>query len=118
MKAYLESSEMIDWKHNSILQQTEVLAAGNKVETAKACFKFVRDEIRHSWDFQLNPVTCKASDVLKYDQIYLAITLSLTVSKSSLVDGLFCDLSFPPSSFSTIFCFSSLKSSSSLSSFS
>ena len=70
MKAYLEASEMIDWKHNSILRQAEVLAAGNKVETAKSCFEFVRDEIRHSWDFQLNPVTCKASDVLKYGTGY------------------------------------------------
>jgi transglutaminase-like putative cysteine protease len=26
----------------------------------------VRDNIRHSWDYQLNPVTCKASDVLQH----------------------------------------------------
>ena len=26
----------------------------------------MRDEIKHSSDYQLNPVTCKASDVLKY----------------------------------------------------
>jgi hypothetical protein len=26
----------------------------------------VRDDIRHSWDYKQNPVTCKASDVLKY----------------------------------------------------
>ena len=70
MKAYLESSEMIDWKHNSILRQAEVLAAGDEIETAKSCFEFVRDEIRHSWDFQLNPVTCTASDVLKHGTGY------------------------------------------------
>ncbi len=32
----------------------------------KFVFEFVRDEIKHSRDYQLNPVTCKASDVLKY----------------------------------------------------
>lgn len=33
-------------------------------EIAKRCFEFVRDEIKHSWDYRLNPVTCKASEVL------------------------------------------------------
>lgn len=28
--------------------------------------KFVRDQTRHSWDFRGSPVTCRASDVLKY----------------------------------------------------
>jgi len=72
MKAYLESSEMIDWKHASITRQAAILSAGSgrDVETAKACFEFVRDEIKHSWDFQMNPVTCAASDVLKHGTGY------------------------------------------------
>ena len=36
------------------------------MDVARACFEFVRDEIRHSGDYELNPVTCKASDVLKH----------------------------------------------------
>ena len=40
------------------------------VEVARACFEFVRDQIKHSWDFQLNPVTCRASDVLKHGTGY------------------------------------------------
>lgn len=36
----------------------------------RACFEFVRDEIRHSSDFELNPVTCKASDVLRHGTGY------------------------------------------------
>jgi transglutaminase-like putative cysteine protease len=72
MKAYLESSEMIDWKHASITRQAAILSAGSgrKVETANACFEFVRDQIKHSWDFQMNPVTCAASDVLKHGTGY------------------------------------------------
>ncbi len=36
----------------------------------KACFEFVRDEIKHSADYRLDPVTCKASDVLRYGTGY------------------------------------------------
>jgi transglutaminase-like putative cysteine protease len=32
---------------------------------ARRCFEWVRDEIQHSGDFELNPVTCTASDVLE-----------------------------------------------------
>lgn len=39
-------------------------------DIARKCFEFVRDLIKHSWDFELNPVTCKASDVLKYKTGY------------------------------------------------
>ncbi len=33
---------------------------------AHRCFEFVRDEVRHSWDFKENPVTCHASEVLRH----------------------------------------------------
>ena len=37
---------------------------------AQRCFEFVRDEIKHSGDYKLNPVTCKATDVLKHGTGY------------------------------------------------
>ncbi|WPD23212.1 MAG: transglutaminase family protein [Candidatus Electrothrix scaldis] len=66
MKRYLESSEYIDWHTSSVREKAEELAAGLDSQEAIAlnCFEFVRDQIKHSSDFQLNPVTCKASDVL------------------------------------------------------
>ncbi len=72
MKAYLESTQFIDWIHASIIRQATSLAAGksNPVEISKACFEFVRDEIKHSWDYKMNPVTCVASDVLKHGTGY------------------------------------------------
>ena len=72
MKKYLESSQHIDWQFPNVLEKAAELAAGekDKQQIAKSCFKFVRDEIKHSWDYQLNPVTCKASDVLKYGTGY------------------------------------------------
>jgi transglutaminase-like putative cysteine protease len=33
----------------------------------RACFEFVRDEIAHSADVRRNPVTCRASDVLRHE---------------------------------------------------
>jgi len=68
MKQYLASSEFINWDHPDVLAQAKVLSKGaiDLEDVARRCFEFVRDEIQHSWDFQRNPVTCKASDVLKH----------------------------------------------------
>jgi len=72
MNKYLESSEYINWQQQDVLAKALSLAEGLKSEeqVARACFEFVRDEIKHSWDYQLNPVTCKASDVLKHGTGY------------------------------------------------
>lgn len=68
MNKYLESSEYIDWGNRAVFEQAKDLANGvsESEEIARRCFEFVRDEIRHSWDYKQNPVTCKASDVLKH----------------------------------------------------
>ena len=72
MNKYLEATEYIDWKDPTILAEAEKLADSSlSVEaTAQKCFEFVRDEIKHSWDYKLNPVTYKASDVLKFGTGY------------------------------------------------
>lgn len=72
MKKYLESSEYVDWMTPAVLAQAQALAKGasESNQVAKKCFEFVRDEIKHSWDYKLNPVTCKASDVLKHGTGY------------------------------------------------
>jgi transglutaminase-like putative cysteine protease len=66
MEDYLRSSEVIDWKHPSILKLAEQIASEHKTpkDIAKASFEWVRDEVHHSFDHQMNPVTCRASDVL------------------------------------------------------
>ena len=72
MDQYLESSEFIDWQHPLITEKALQLSAGCLTDEAiaKNCFQFVRDEIKHSWDYKLNPVTCKASEVLRYGTGY------------------------------------------------
>lgn len=66
MKVYLAASKIIDWQHPQVVAQAERLAQNchTEIEIAKNCFEFVRDEIKHSWDYKMNPVTCKASDIL------------------------------------------------------
>ncbi|MBD2579215.1 transglutaminase-like domain-containing protein [Oscillatoria sp. FACHB-1406] len=68
MQDYLKPTEIIDWQHPQVLSLARDLAGDRADSTAiaKICFEWVRDEIRHSCDYRLNPVTCRASDVLEF----------------------------------------------------
>lgn len=68
MNAYLTPSQYIDFDHPLVAEKALALAPGESdtLTIARRCFEFVRDEIRHSWDYRQNPVTCKASDVLRH----------------------------------------------------
>jgi transglutaminase-like putative cysteine protease len=72
MEKYLQSTEYIDWKHPAIVNLAAQLTDNTDADhdTAKKCFEWVRDNIRHSWDYRLNPVTCKASEVLQHKTGY------------------------------------------------
>ncbi|KAM3095492.1 transglutaminase family protein [Phormidesmis sp. 146-35] len=72
MEEYLRASEVINWQHPEIVELANQIASGHKTSTAiaKACFEWVRDEIFHSYDYQMNPVTCRASDVLQHKTGY------------------------------------------------
>lgn len=72
MQYYLESSEYIDWKHPLVTHTAAELADGcySDEAVARRCFEFVRDAVKHSWDHRMNPVTCKASDVLMHGTGY------------------------------------------------
>lgn len=72
MERYLTPSEWIDSGHPQVKAQAAALAQGSTSveETARRCFEFVRDEIRHSWDYRQNPLTCRASDVLAHGTGY------------------------------------------------
>ena len=69
---YLSSSTFIDWDHPSVVAKAKELSrgTGSYAEIAKNCFEYVRDTIKHSSDYGLNPVTCKASDVLEHKTGY------------------------------------------------
>ncbi len=83
MKKYLGVTDVIDWQHPEIVELAKQLASDceTPVTIAKACFEWVRDHIYHSVDYQMNPITCRASDVLKYKTGYC-------FAKSHLLAGL------------------------------
>jgi transglutaminase-like putative cysteine protease len=72
IQPYLEYSEFINHDDKHIKEQARILAnnSNNELGIVKNCFEYVRDAIKHSYDYKLNPVTCKASDVLKYKTGY------------------------------------------------
>ena len=72
MEQYLKASEVIDWHHPDIVALAHHLASRceSLSEIGKTCFEWVRDQIRHSSDYQINPTTCRASEVLKYKTGY------------------------------------------------
>lgn len=68
LQPYLAASRYIDFENPEVQALAANLAkhASAELDRVRLCFEFVRDEIRHSSDFKLNPVTCKASDVLRH----------------------------------------------------
>jgi len=72
MQQFLTSSEWIDFTHPAVAEKARTLlseSAGLHDLIARS-FHFVRDDIKHSADFKLNPVTCRASDVLLHGTGY------------------------------------------------
>ncbi len=72
MEGFLRSTEIIDWQHLSVLSRAEQLSAQARTATeiARQCFEWVRDNIAHSSDYQRDPVTCSASEVLAHQTGY------------------------------------------------
>ncbi len=66
MEQFLRVTEVIDWNHPAVISKARELSksATGVHETVRSCFEWVRDLIQHSADFQRNPVTCSASEVL------------------------------------------------------
>jgi transglutaminase-like putative cysteine protease len=70
MQQYLNITETIDWQHPKIQKLAQQLTGSNHFATAKTCFEWVRDSICHSSDYQMNPITCNASEVLTHKTGY------------------------------------------------
>ena len=64
---YLRSTEVINYDDPDVSAQAKDLAEGidDTILIAQRCFEWVRDHIQHSMDYENNPVTCIASDVLR-----------------------------------------------------
>jgi hypothetical protein len=59
MQRFLSPSQYIDFDAPQVAALARSLAreASTEAELVRRCFEFVRDEIRHSSDFKLNPDT-------------------------------------------------------------
>ncbi len=68
LQPFLQACSIIDFNEPSVLQKAQQLSHGlrNDSDIIRACFEFVRDEIKHSADYQLNTITLAASQVLKH----------------------------------------------------
>jgi transglutaminase-like putative cysteine protease len=95
LKEYLQSSSIIDYEDQAIIDCAEGLVKGINDEAlkVKSVYEFVRDQIHHSFDIQGAIITCSASDVLKYGQ-------GICYAKSHLVAALLRYLRIP-----TGFCY-------------
>jgi transglutaminase-like putative cysteine protease len=94
MEEYLRASEVIDWQHPEILKRAQQVALGHTTPTAiaQACFEWVRDQICHSYDYQMNPLTWRASDVLQHKTGYCFAKSHLLAAllRANLIPAGFC----------------------------
>jgi len=69
---YLESTDLINWQHQTIVKCSKEIAKNSHSDQSyiSKVFKYVRDTITHSWDFQEDHVTCTASEVLEFKTGY------------------------------------------------
>ena len=65
-RGFLAAGRIIDHNNPAVQEVARRLADGltDDEAIAERCYLFVRDEICHSADFSMNPVTLKATDVL------------------------------------------------------
>lgn len=63
---YTMELKEVNFSHLLIKEKVQKLFCGSQTEVEKIdiAFRFVRDEVLHSWDIQSKRVTCDASDVL------------------------------------------------------
>ena len=66
MQPFLRSTDVIDWLHPDVSACARRLRgdSNDPLVIVRRCFEWVRDEIKHTADYQLKPVTCAASEVL------------------------------------------------------
>lgn len=66
MRAYLQSTDIIDWHHPRVKARAKNLAeeCDLTVDIVRNCYQWVRDEIRHTGDYGLSIVTCRASEAI------------------------------------------------------
>lgn len=70
IRAYLESSSLIDFENQRLREIAGILSDGleHEIDVTRNVYHYVRDTIKHSADISGSIVTCKASEVLQHKQ--------------------------------------------------
>lgn len=91
---YLLELDEVDYSHPLIRNKVYDLFACsfNEIETIKVAFEYVRDKIAHSFDIQSSRVTCKASEVLYFEEgiCYAKSNLLAAILRSKGIPTGFC----------------------------
>jgi transglutaminase-like putative cysteine protease len=94
LKAFLEATGVVNWDNPKIKFKAGELTLGCKDDAEKArwIFEWVRDEIKHSHDHAMNPITCSASEALEYGTGYCFAKSHLLVAllRAAGIPGGFC----------------------------
>ncbi|WP_337175015.1 transglutaminase family protein [Paludisphaera sp.] len=92
MRAYLEATPVVDWRDREVLALARRLSHGDPFVAARRCYEWVRDEIKHSGDYRLDPVTCSASQVLRHGTgfCYSKSHLLAALLRANAIPAAFC----------------------------
>ncbi len=98
LEDYLLELDVVDYSHPLIKEKVNELFAPslNEIEIVKIAFDYVRDNIAHSNDIQSSRVTCKASEVLYFEE-------GICLAKSNLLAAILRSKGIP-----TGFCYQRL----------
>lgn len=98
LEDYLAEDNNIDFSHLVIRETVKEIYqdSENEISKIKKAYKFVRDEVAHSWDIQSTRVTKRASEVLVYKE-------GICYAKSNLFAALLRAINIP-----TGFCYQRL----------
>lgn len=91
---YLKELDVVDYSHPLIQKKVDEIFVNelSEIEKVKVVYEFVRDKVSHSWDIQSKRVTCKASEVLKYQEgiCYAKSNLLAALLRSEGIPTGFC----------------------------
>jgi transglutaminase-like putative cysteine protease len=95
LEPFLRSTGTIDWENAGVRSLAAQLAGRHTHDrdVARACFEWVRDEIAHTGDHALDPVTCAASDVLRQGTGY-CYAKSHLLAALLRANGIACGLTY------------------------
>jgi len=94
LNEYVQETIEVDYSNQLIVKKISELFAPSQteIEKVKTAYEYVRDEISHSWDIQGTQVTCKASDVLFWQEgiCYAKSNLFAALLRSQGIPTGFC----------------------------